>query len=320
MSALRRLTTSTGIIAAGLCTGFVFSQEKVSIKRPAATEFNGLTPTAFTPLTISESTRISPDSNIIRFVLSDADKMPEFPCTSYILVKAIVNGEPVVRPYTPINCGKNSFINNKGELCLVVKAYPDGKLSKHLCSLPAGSSVEIKGPLAKFAFNPSEYETVTLIAGGSGVTPIYQILEEIADHCHKAGDAPKVNVLIANKTVNDILVKPLVDTYANKIASIEGANKVNVTYFVENLSENSPNNAKEFIASEDKSSSFKPGFINIDELRQLDGPSPKHKVFVCGPPGMMKAISGTKAPNYTQGEIGGALKDLGYEAEHVYKF
>lgn len=41
---------------------------------------------------------------------------------------------------------------------------------------------------------------------------------------------------------------------------------------------------------------------------------------VCGPPGMMAAISGPKAKDFTQGEVDGALKDLGYESSMVYKF
>jgi cytochrome-b5 reductase len=35
---------------------------------------------------------------------------------------------------------------------------------------------------------------------------------------------------------------------------------------------------------------------------------------------MMKAVSGPKAPDYTQGEIGGMLKKLGYKEEDVFKF
>ncbi len=43
-------------------------------------------------------------------------------------------------------------------------------------------------------------------------------------------------------------------------------------------------------------------------------------VLVCGPPPMMNAISGNKAPDYTQGVLSGALKDLGYVEEQVFKF
>jgi cytochrome-b5 reductase len=43
-------------------------------------------------------------------------------------------------------------------------------------------------------------------------------------------------------------------------------------------------------------------------------------VMVCGPPGMVSALSGPKAKDYTQGEVGGLLKKLGYTAKDVYKF
>jgi len=35
---------------------------------------------------------------------------------------------------------------------------------------------------------------------------------------------------------------------------------------------------------------------------------------------MMKAISGDKAKDYTQGELTGLLKAMGYTADQVYKF
>ena len=41
---------------------------------------------------------------------------------------------------------------------------------------------------------------------------------------------------------------------------------------------------------------------------------------ICGPPGMMKFISGDKAEDKSQGALEGLLKELGYSAEGVYKF
>ena len=53
-------------------------------------------------------------------------------------------------------------------------------------------------------------------------------------------------------------------------------------------------------------------------------PEPKEgekiKIFVCGPPGMYKAISGGKKSPQDQGELEGYLKDLGYGKDQVYKF
>lgn len=43
------------------------------------------------------------------------------------------------------------------------------------------------------------------------------------------------------------------------------------------------------------------------------------KAFVCGPPGQYQAVSGPKAGK-DQGELGGALKELGYKQSEVFKF
>ena len=60
------------------------------------------------------------------------------------------------------------------------------------------------------------------------------------------------------------------------------------------------------------------------ELLKTVLPEPKEgdkiKIFVCGPPGMYKAISGMKKSPMDQGELDGILKELGYDKEQVYKF
>jgi cytochrome-b5 reductase len=64
------------------------------------------------------------------------------------------------------------------------------------------------------------------------------------------------------------------------------------------------------------------GYIT-QELLKTVLPEPKTdniKVFVCGPPGLMNAISGNKKSPRDQGELAGVLKELGYTPEQVYKF
>lgn len=46
----------------------------------------------------------------------------------------------------------------------------------------------------------------------------------------------------------------------------------------------------------------------------------KIKIFVCGPPPFMKALSGEKKSPTEQGELVGALKDLAYSTDQVFKF
>lgn len=60
------------------------------------------------------------------------------------------------------------------------------------------------------------------------------------------------------------------------------------------------------------------------ELIKTVSPDPlqgdKIKIFVCGPPGLYKAISGGKKSPQDQGELTGILAELGYTKEQVYKF
>lgn len=64
------------------------------------------------------------------------------------------------------------------------------------------------------------------------------------------------------------------------------------------------------------------GFVSRELLKTLL-PEPKKgeglKIFVCGPPGFYRAVSGVKEGR-EQGELGGALAELGYGREQVYKF
>jgi hypothetical protein len=45
----------------------------------------------------------------------------------------------------------------------------------------------------------------------------------------------------------------------------------------------------------------------------------KVRAFVCGPPPQVKSIAGPK-DGPRQGELQGALKDLGYTEEQVFKY
>ena len=59
------------------------------------------------------------------------------------------------------------------------------------------------------------------------------------------------------------------------------------------------------------------------ELLKTVLPQPEEanvKIFVCGPPGLYKAVSGTKKSPADQGDLAGMLKELGYTPEQVYKF
>jgi cytochrome-b5 reductase len=58
---------------------------------------------------------------------------------------------------------------------LLVKSYPKGKLSQHLCSLRQGDFIEVSRPQGSFECWTSKTNLI-LIAAGTGITPMLPII------------------------------------------------------------------------------------------------------------------------------------------------
>ncbi|CAN6457240.1 unnamed protein product [Victoria cruziana] len=198
----------------------------------------------------------------------------------------------VTRPYTPI-----SDPDAKGYFDLLVKVYPEGKISRHLASLEPGDLVEVKGPIEKLRYSPNMKRHIGMIAGGTGITPMLQIIEAILKD---PTDNTQVSLIYANISPDDILLKRKLDILSASHPNFK------VFYTVDNPSKNWKGGS---------------GYISKEMiLKGLPCPSDDTLILVCGPPGMMKHISGGKAKDWSQGELSGLLKELGYTEEMVYKF
>ena len=225
--------------------------------------------------------------------------------------KAPDQEKPTIRPYTPINDeGKVLYVSSlcrrtdnsvdaKGHLDLLVKVYPNGPMSEHLHSMEPGQTLSIKGPIPKYPWSPNKHDHITLIAGGTGITPMYQLIRNIFGNSE---DKTKVSLVFGNIGEKDILLKEEFDK----------------------LEKEFPERFKTFytLDSPPESWKFGKGFITKDLLKEVI-PNPKSeniKVFVCGPPGIYKAVSGPKVSPTDQGDLTGILKELGYTKEQVYKF
>lgn len=203
-------------------------------------------------------------------------------------------GNLVVRWYTPV-----SDASIPGQFTLMIKKYDDGKLTPHIHSLKVGDKLAFKGPIKKWAYKMNEFDQVGLIGGGSGITPLYQILgHALKDKNNKT----KFTLLYGNLTEDDILLRKEFDTLKKKYPDT-----FNVVYFVDKKTTSD--------------AAVKAGYIGKDDIHDHLKPElgEKIKVFVCGPPPQMKAISGMKA-GMKQGELSGALKDAGFTEDQVYKF
>jgi cytochrome-b5 reductase len=186
-----------------------------------------------------------------------------------------------------------------GYLELVVKAYPNGPMSEHIHSLNVDQRLSMKGPIVKYPWEANKHNHVCLIAGGTGITPMYQLARHIFKNPE---DKTKVTLVFGNVTEKDILLKKELEELEN-------------TY---------PQRFKAFYVLDQPPKEWTggKGFISKELLKTVL-PEPKEdniKLFVCGPPPMYKAISGPKVSPKDQGELEGILKELGYNKEQVFKF
>ena len=191
------------------------------------------------------------------------------------------------------------FTDQRGYLDFIVKQYPNGPMSEHIHSMSPGDSLDIKGPIPKYPWAPNKHNHIALIAGGTGITPMWQLCRAIFKNPE---DKTKVTLIFGNVTEEDILLRKefndLEKDYPNRFRPF---------YVLDNPPENWQSGK---------------GFITKDLLKEtIPGPKEENiKVFVCGPPGLYKAISGTKKSPAEQGELTGYLKELGYDDSQVYKF
>ncbi|CDR40269.1 CYFA0S04e06986g1_1 [Cyberlindnera fabianii] len=111
-----------------------------------------------------------------------------------------------IRYYTPIS---SKF--DKGFFDIIVKSYVDGDVSKEFASMYKGQKVKFRGPVGRFNYATNMAKEIGIVAGGSGITPILQVLEEIAT---TPEDVTKVSLIYANETENDILLKEELDELA----------------------------------------------------------------------------------------------------------
>lgn len=155
----------------------------------------------------------------------------------------------------------------------------------------------MKGPISKYPYKANTKKKIGLIAGGTGLTPMLQVADAIL---RNADDKTEVSFVFANIAEEDILLRKQIDERAAKHKNFK------VHYVLEKP-------PKDWEGSV--------GYVSKEVIQKyIPAPSDDNLVMVCGPPPMMKAISGNKAPDYSQGELDGLLKDLGYTKDQVFKF
>ena len=161
-----------------------------AVKKPVA-----LNPKKWVAFPLESRIDINHNTRRLRFKLPVEEL--GLPVGMHIFLKGKVDGKPVMRAYTPAAVGPY-YVD------FVIKVYfplppkfPDGGvLTQHFETLKVGDTVDFKGPLGEFDFDctpsPAPRDTLStfkkegahggsfkhlgMIAGGSGITPVLQVV------------------------------------------------------------------------------------------------------------------------------------------------
>ena len=118
------------------------------------------------------------------------------------------NNEEIRRPYTPVSSN-----DDIGYFELIIKIYENGKMSSYLDTLNIGDAIECRGPMGNIEYlkpglfksfnNELKCQHIGMVAGGTGITPMLQVIRAI---CKNNNDKTQISLIFGNVTIDDILL------------------------------------------------------------------------------------------------------------------
>lgn len=213
-----------------------------------------LDPEKWRSLELIDSTVISRNSAIYSFELVRPTESLDIPVGHHVAVKM----DNDIRYYTPI-----SSKSEQGYFDILVKSYANGNVSRQFASLKPGQTVKFRGPVGRFSYTANEVEEIGMVCGGSGITPILQVISEITT---TPDDLTKISLIYANETENDILLKSELDELAQKYPNFSVA--YTLTFPPDNWT-------------------GEVGYVTKEMCdKYLPSADANSRILVCGPPGM----------------------------------
>ncbi|KAI9327910.1 nadh-cytochrome b5 reductase [Obelidium mucronatum] len=208
------------------------------------------------------------------------------PTASAVVSKfEVEGGDPIIKPYTPVEDPAKGVT---GTFDLIVKHYPNGPSSTRYFALKKGDKIALKGPIPKYKYEANKDKKITLLGGGTGITPLLQVIQRVLSN---PDDDTKLTLVFGNVSEKDIILKE----YLDKL-SVDHKDRFTVHYIIDKAAEGWNGYV---------------GYITADILTAVLPKPGEGKVFISGPNPFLESVSGGKGPNFTQGEVGGLLAKVG---------
>jgi len=84
------------------------------------------------------------------------------------------------------------------------QTYEKGNISKHVSLLKLGDKVRVKGPKGQFNYTPNLVSHLSMIAGGTGISPMLQVIRAALKN---PADRTTITLIYANVNEEDILLR-----------------------------------------------------------------------------------------------------------------
>ncbi|XP_027176753.1 NADH--cytochrome b5 reductase 1 [Coffea eugenioides] len=266
------LGVAIAAVAVGAAAFYLYSSKKAKVC---------LDPEKWKEFKLVKRTQLSHNVAKFRFALPTPTSVLGLPIGQHISCRGKDGqGEEVIKPYTP-----TTLDSDVGYFELVIKMYPQGRMSHHFRELRVGDYLAVKGPKGRFRYQPGQVRAFGMLAGGSGITPMFQVARAILEN---PNDKTNVHLIYANVTYEDILLKEELESLT---ANYAGRFKV---YYVLNQPPEVWNGGV--------------GFVSKEMIQEhCPAPACDIKVLRCGPPPMNKAMAAH-------------LEALGYTPEMQFQF
>jgi ferredoxin-NADP reductase len=215
-------------------------------------------------LRVGSIIRETPNVKTLRLLpVSSASLMPfTFVPGQFLNLSFSIGGARMNRSYSI-----SSSPTRREYVDLTVKREPRGAVSRHIVDLlKVGSEIEAGGPVGRFTFTGAEAESIVLIAGGVGITPLMSIARYLTEQSWP-GD---IYFIYGCSTPAELI-------FAKDIAELQGANpKLHVTVTMERPE-----------GTDWKGSQ---GRITKELLAQAVPDIASRRIHLCGPQVMMEAV------------------------------
>ncbi|KAF0989618.1 hypothetical protein HZS_2861 [Henneguya salminicola] len=251
-------------------------------------------------LTLSDKKQTAHNTYIFRFKLPSENDTLNLPIGNHIWIHYNDEDYEIKRAYTPISLNHEiGYVDLAIKIYFPTKDYPQGGIiSQYLHSLSLGNTIDISWPRGKIKYEGygSQFlitdeglitiDNITMIAGGTGITPMYQIIRYIT---LLKNDKTKISLIYANRSRDDIMLYEELKNFKKNLGEIQ--------FKIHFILTNPPSEWNEGKGKINKKTIYEHAWL----------PSESTIALICGRP----------AINDTMMDL---LEEVGYKANKIYLF